>query len=257
MPAKGVGLIAATARLQGAPFVVPRHLNAQRKGRRRAVRAVLVASGEPHPADERWLRDADLVVAVDAGAAWLAERQIRPDALVGDLDSVAPELVSRLEADGVAIERHPAAKDQSDTELAVAYARRHGASEVDVIGAFGGPRLDHELANVLLLSAPDARGLALVRAGSRTTALRGGEERDLDGQVGSVVSLFAVGGDAIGVTTTGLAYPLRDETLRTGSSRGLSNVIVAKPAAVRLRQGTLLVHEQPAGEPPAEGVETK
>jgi thiamine pyrophosphokinase len=48
------------------------------------------------------------------------------------------------------------------------------------------------------------------------------------------------------VTTQGLEYTLRDETLSTGSSRGLSNVIAARPASVRLRHGTLLVIEQPA-----------
>ena len=164
---------------------------------------------------------------------------------------------SRLEADGVAIERHPPAKDSSDTELALAYARGQGATEVDVIGAFGGPRLDHELANLLLLSGPNADGVALVRAGSRTTALRGGDERDLTGDRGSLVSLFPVGGDAVGVTTIGLEFGLRDETLHAGSSRGLSNVIAAKPATVSLRQGTLLVFEQPAGEQPAEGDATR
>ncbi|HEY7527239.1 MAG TPA: thiamine diphosphokinase [Candidatus Limnocylindria bacterium] len=218
---------------------------------------MLVASGEPDPSDDRWLRGADLVVAVDAGAEWLDERGIRPDALVGDLDSVAPELVSRLEADGVAIERHPTAKDSSDTELAVAYGRRRGATEIDVIGAFGGQRLDHLLANLLLLSGPAGDGLALVRAGSRITSLRGGEARTVDGDVGGVVSLFPVGGDAIGVTTTGLQFPLRDETLRTGSSRGLSNVIVAKPASASIGRGALLVYEGPAGEPPAKGDGTR
>jgi thiamine pyrophosphokinase len=49
----------------------------------------------------------------------------------------------------------------------------------------------------------------------------------------------------MGVTTHGLAYQLRDEPLRMGSSRGLSNVVVETPAAVRLRSGTLLVVEQP------------
>jgi thiamine pyrophosphokinase len=222
------------------------------------MRAVLVASGEPDPTDDRWLRGADLIVAVDAGAEWLAERSIRPDALVGDLDSVAPELVSRLEADGVAIEHHPTAKDSSDTELAVAYARRHGATEVDVIGAFGGERLDHELANVLLLTSPIESVAVRLRRGAATlAALHPGDEATFDGPLGTTVSLFAVGGDAAGVTTSGLRFPLRSETLKTGSSRGLSNAVLGARAAVRVRQGMLLVYEQPLAEGPAEGDETQ
>ena len=213
----------------------------------RQKRAVLVASGTPDPADAAWLRDADLIVAVDAGADWLAARGVRPDALVGDLDSVAPALVRSMEADGVAIERHPPAKDQSDMELAITYASRHGADEIVVIGAFGGPRIDHEVANVLLLvGGAETYRLVLARGEARVTAARGATERTLEGSPGSLVSLFAAGGDAQGVTTTGLEYPLRDETLTTGSSRGLSNVVVERPATVSLRHGTLLIVEQPA-----------
>src|SRR5215208_8142287 len=109
------------------------------------MKAVLVASGDPQPTDARWLADAELVVAVDGGAAWLTSIGRRPDALVGDLDSVDPELVAVLQDAGVPIERHPTDKDASDTALGLDYARRHGASEVVVIGAFGGSRLDHEV----------------------------------------------------------------------------------------------------------------
>lgn len=210
------------------------------------MRAVLVASGEAHPDDARWLEGADLVVAVDAGAAWLAQQGVRPDALVGDLDSVDAELVRSLEADGMAIDRHPPAKDESDMELAIAYARRLGADQITVLGAFGGNRLDHEIANVLLLSGPSGSGLTLIRGESRVSALRGGDVRVMAGGLGSLVSLFPARGDAVGVTTAGLEYPLRDETLAMGRSRGLSNVIAAEPASVGLRQGTLLVVEQPA-----------
>ncbi|HEX6655579.1 MAG TPA: thiamine diphosphokinase [Candidatus Limnocylindria bacterium] len=209
------------------------------------MRAVLVASGDPHPDDGRWLEGADLIVAVDAGAAWLVQHAVRPHALVGDLDSVDAELVRSLAAAGVAIERHPIDKDQSDTELAIAFARSKGADEITVLGAFGGSRLDHEIANLILLSGSAGSGVRLVHGESQVTALHGDDERQLAGPDGSLVSLFAAGGDALGVTTSGLEYPLRDETLLTGSSRGLSNVILTRPASVRLRRGTLLVVEQP------------
>lgn len=209
------------------------------------MKAVLIASGEPGPADRRWLEAGNFVVAVDAGAAWLAKLGVRPDAVVGDLDSVDPELVRTLEADGVEIERHPSQKDSSDTELAMAYARRRGADQIAVIGAFGGPRIDHEIANVLLLADESAGDVTLVRGWTRVSAVRGMDPHTLNGAPGSLVSLFPVGGDAMGVTTHGLAYQLRDEPLRMGSSRGLSNVVVETPAAVRLRSGTLLVVEQP------------
>lgn len=211
------------------------------------MNAVLVASGDPDPADARWLSDADLVVAVDGGAAWLVSIGRRPDALVGDLDSVEPALALRLEEEGVTVERHPAEKDSSDSELALDYALRRGADRIVMLGAIGGVRLDHELANVLLLAAgrkdPRDLDLRLIRGGACMRALQGGSSLVIEAGTGSLVSLLPVGGDAEGVTTRGLRYPLRDEPLRLGSTRGLSNEVAAQPATVQLRHGTLLVIE--------------
>jgi thiamine pyrophosphokinase len=195
-------------------------------------------------ADVRWLDDAELRVAVDGGAAWLESIGRTPDLLVGDLDSVDPQLVRRLEAESVPIERHPTEKDSSDCELALAAARSRGADEITVLGAIGGERLDHELANVLLLAAsPLGEQLQIVRGRTRLRALRDGGELTIDADVGTMVSLLPIGGTAEGVTTDGLRYPLRDEPLHPGSTRGLSNEVYSRPATVRLRRGTLLIIE--------------
>ena len=137
--------------------------------------------------------------------------------LVGDLDSVDPELVRRLEAESVPIERHPTDKDSSDCELALAAARRRGADEITVLGAIGGERLDHELANVLLLAAsPPDELLQIVRGRTRLRALSDGGELQISAPVGALVSLLPIGGSAEGVTTDGLRYSLRDEPLHAG-----------------------------------------
>ena len=197
------------------------------------------------PVDALWLNEADLVVAADSGAAWLATIGRRPDAVVGDLDSVDPELVRGLEADGVVVERHPIDKDSSDCELALAYVLRQGADRVVLLGAIGGDRLDHELANLLLLGGPPSpdRELRIVRGSTCLRALYPGKPLTIEARPGSLVSLLPIGGDADGVETSGLRYPLRDEPLPMGSTRGLSNVVVAEPASVQLRAGTLLVIE--------------
>jgi thiamine pyrophosphokinase len=67
--------------------------------------------------------------------------------------------------------------------------------------------------------------------------------RGLPGSIGATVSLLPLGGDAEGITTAGLRYPLRDEPLRTGPARGLSNMRVAPGASVSVRTGRLLVVE--------------
>ncbi len=210
------------------------------------MRAVLVASGEADAADARWLDGADRVVAVDGGAAWLDSIGRRPDLVVGDLDSADPSLIAALAAGGVPIERHAAAKDASDTELAVAGAVSAGADEVVILGALAGPRLDHQLANLMLLADPElarVRDLRIVRGGTLVRALHGPGAMAVEVPPGGLVTLLPVGGDAEGVQATGLRYPLSGETLSIGRSRGLSNVVDEVPASVSLERGTLLVIE--------------
>jgi thiamine pyrophosphokinase len=209
------------------------------------MRIVVVVSGALAPGDEARLDGADGVIAADGGAAALERLGRRPDRLVGDLDSAAPSLVERLAASGVPIDRHPIDKEASDAELAVRAAIDAGADRVDLLGATGGDRLDHELANLLLLADPayDRVELQALVGGTAVRAVRGGGALRLRGDVGDLVTLLPLAGDAHGITTDGLRWPLDAATLRLGGSRGLSNVVVAPGASVRLTDGVLLVVE--------------
>ena len=191
------------------------------------------------------------VIAADGGYARALAVGLVPTILVGDLDSLEPSLVEAAAADGVEILRSPVAKDESDTELALLEAVRRGATRVTVIGAFGGARLDHELANLWLLGHPALAGVAVVLLDATTRASLvtapgpdgGAVERPLPGRAGSTVSLLPFAGDVAGVTTRGFRYPLRGEPLVAGPARGLSNVRESEDAAVRVKRGRLLVIE--------------
>jgi thiamine pyrophosphokinase len=212
------------------------------------MKAVVVASGDLDPGDLGHLDGAGLVVAADGGAHALQRAGCRIDRVVGDLDSLDADVVDRLVGDGVRVERHPMDKEASDTELAVAAALDAGAEAVVLLGALGGERLDHELANVLLLADPvlGRAGLRLVRGGTTIRALRDGGTLAIEGRIGDLVTLLPIGGDARGVTARGLRWPLEGATLRMGSSRGLSNAVARSGASVRLERGALLVVEHPA-----------
>lgn len=192
-----------------------------------------------------WARDADEVIAADGGLARARAIGLEPGLLVGDLDSLPAAAAAAAEADGVEVHRSPVDKDESDTELALLEAVRRGATRITVLGAFGGPRLDHALANVWLLGHPALHDvdLQLLDATTRASVVRGPATRALPGTVGRTVSLLPLGGDAEGITTTGFRYPLRDEALRTGPARGLSNVRTDAAASLTLRAGRLLVLE--------------
>jgi thiamine pyrophosphokinase len=180
-----------------------------------------------------------LVVAADSGLDRAEELGLKVDVAVGDFDSVTPAALARAEAAGVAVERHAAAKDATDMELALEVALGRGARHVVVLGG-GGGRLDHLLANALLLASPRWAAATVVAqmGAARVTVVR--EAAQLTGRPGDLVSLLAVHGSAEGVSTGGLLYPLRDEALLPGSSRGVSNQLTGTTATVELRAGVLL-----------------
>jgi thiamine pyrophosphokinase len=167
---------------------------------------------------------------------------------VGDGDSLGAEAVEQLRADGIEVRLVSADKDESDTEIAVTTAVELGATRLTVLGAFGGRRFDHALANVALLALPTLAGrpTALLDERTRVRLLTGPDDLDLGGAVGDTVSLLPLGSDVHGVVTSGLRYPLRGETLRAGPARGLSNVRLEPTARVGVRSGRLLVVESPA-----------
>ncbi|HEY3522559.1 MAG TPA: thiamine diphosphokinase [Candidatus Limnocylindrales bacterium] len=218
--------------------------------------AIVVADGDP-PTKEAldrawpgWDAEVAVVIAADGGARTAERLGLRLDAVVGDLDSLGEEAAATLERHGVSVIRSPAAKDETDTELAIVEAARRGARSVAIVGALGGDRVDHGLANVGLLGHPALAGLGatIVDRRARLSLLTASPderpvERRLPGPNGGLISLIPFGGDAVGVTTAGLRYSLRDEDLPVSAPRGVSNVRVGPVASVRLRRGRLLIVE--------------
>jgi thiamine pyrophosphokinase len=213
------------------------------------MRAVVVAHGDVLPSDRDVIDAEDYVVAADGGALALERWKLLPHLIVGDMDSLGDAGVERFARQGIGVAKFSAAKDESDLELAVAQAIAAGATEIVLLGALGGERLDHETANLLLLADPGYDGIRLEarRGALRIRPVRGEGSLSLAGPVGALVTLLPVNGDADGVTTDGLRFPLRDETLRFGRARGLSNEVASLPAKVTVRKGSLLVFETPQG----------
>lgn len=202
---------------------------------------LVLAGGEAVDADLAGrLPVPDVAIAADSGLAAADVLGLTPDLVVGDFDSVDPARLAAVERAGAAVERHPVDKDRTDLAIALDVALRWAPARVTVVGGHGG-RLDHHLANALLLAAPayDALEVTAFMGDAVVTVVH--RETVVHGRPGELVSLLPAHGDAEGITTVGLRFPLHDEDLPAGSSRGVSNVLVDATAAVRLRAGRLLV----------------
>jgi thiamine pyrophosphokinase len=201
---------------------------------------VAVAGGDPVPSHVATTlpRDAH-VIAADSGLSIALALGLTVDLVVGDLDSVDPRTLARARAAGVAVEEHPAAKDLTDLALALDAAVVHGAERVVVVGGHGG-RLDHLLANALLLASPVYAAVEVVGRMGEATVHVVRSVTHLAGTPGELVSLLPVHGAVTGVTTHGLLYPLHEEDLPSGSSRGVSNEFAEPEARVEVATGVLL-----------------
>jgi thiamine pyrophosphokinase len=196
----------------------------------------------PTPRLRRRLAGATMegVIAADAGAATALAFGFALDLVVGDLDSLDGQLAAELAERGVPFERHSRDKDATDGELAVERALQRGADGLVLVGFLGGPRLDQLVANLELLTRLP-RDTVLLDERNEARLLRGGESRRWAAEADEVISLVPFGGDAVGVSTEGLRWPLSDAVLPRGSTRGVSNEPAASSVAVSLRDGVLLV----------------
>jgi thiamine pyrophosphokinase len=197
---------------------------------------VVIVIGGPDRPSAVTIPEGAIVIAADGGLALASELGLSVDVAVGDFDSVAEEALGRVGR----VERHPAAKDASDLELALALGMQLEPERILVVGGAGG-RLDHLFGGMLLFGGERYASVQLdaVLGEAAVHVVRG--ERALLGSPGEFVSLFALHGPALGVVTEGLVYPLRSEALVPGSSRGLSNVFAAPEVRIRVAEGVLLV----------------
>ena len=200
-------------------------------------------SPEAIPLDHRWhdtLPATRTSIAADSGLEHVHALGSPRDLVVGDLDSVRPDDARAGDrATAPSSRSTPPTRTRPTSSSRSAPRSAAGATRVIVVGA-GGGRLDHFLANVLLLAAPDWAGLRAPRAGRRRPRRGRARPHELRGAVGSIVSLLAPAGDpARGIATSGLRWPLRDDELLPGSTRGVSNEMTDPVATVTLTDGVL------------------
>lgn len=202
---------------------------------------VVVSGGWPPDAEAVFVVPLDApVIAADRGVEHAQALGLPISLAIGDFDSVDSAALAAAEAAGARIERHPTEKDATDLELALDAAVALHPERVLVLSG-GGDRLDHLLGELLLLASARYESVAVdaLVGRARCHVVRG--ERTLLGEVGELVSLFAVHAPAEGVATEGLSYPLVGETLEPGSTRGASNVFAAEAATISLESGVVLV----------------
>jgi len=207
-------------------------------------RIVIFANGELNQPEllTASLRPTDRIFCADGGARHALALGLVPEIIIGDLDSLPPDVVSQMAVAGVTIQRHPVNKDQTDLELALAVAVAARPDEILLVTALGG-RLDQMLANILLLTQPAYAGvrLTVVDGWQRATLLRDHQQLTLTGQPGDILSVAPLSAQVTQVTLRGVKWPLTQATLTLGSTWSISNQFAAGQASVEIGRGLALV----------------
>jgi thiamine pyrophosphokinase len=206
-------------------------------------RIVIVAGGEVEAADLETIRPEDRVIGVDGGARNLVMHGYLPDVAVGDFDTAGPSLLEELERKGVQVDKLPRAKDVTDTHYALEKALAEEPTEILLLGALGGARFDHALANVFLMEKASESGIPVEirNTRNRMILLQGTGEVTLKREGFRYISLLALSDTVTGVTLKGFLYPLVDAVLLRDTPLGISNELVEGKGHIQIKEGKLLV----------------
>ena len=181
----------------------------------------------------------DLIVSADGGLRYIRSLGLIPDLVIGDLDSVSQDDIEFFEDKKIEILKFPIEKDQTDLEIALRELIKRGYRNILVIGALGG-RIDQTLANLGLMSSLTNNDIRIELDDGQEHIMLVKNHQVFFGKKGDTVSLIPQCSPAKGITTSGLRYPLNDESLFSGQTRGISNEMIGGKAEINIKLGTVL-----------------
>ena len=191
---------------------------------------------------------AAIVIGVDSGFDHARAAGLRPFGLIGDLDSVSDEN-REWAREHATISRHPSDKDETDTELALAFAADMNPARITMLG--GGDRLDHTIAAIGALGASGLTGVPVLDAwwgDQHIDVLHGPGRRSLTLEPDSIVSLMSLGRPCHKVSISGVRWPLVEAELPPTVGLGISNQVIDPDGNVIVSTTTsvLTIFDHPA-----------
>lgn len=182
-----------------------------------------------------------LIICADGGANAAYKIGILPDLLIGDMDSVKPEILKEYQISGVEIKKYSTHKDETDTELAVNYCIEKEVSRVILFGALGS-RLDHSFGNIYLLNCLLKKKILaeMVNESNRIFLVENSVEIDVE--IGDTVSILSYTDRSEGIDLVGFEYSVENGVMEHYlPGYGISNVALEKHPVISVKEGILMV----------------
>ena len=205
------------------------------------TKIVIFANGEADDLDffSKIAKSANYIICCDGGAGFAAKLGLVPHLIVGDFDSIDAHIKADYENKNVTFAEFPTEKNATDLEMAVEMALQKSPDEIIILGGYGG-RADHFLGNIqtLVMAAKADTKAFLVSSATRAFVID--KYAEIPRENYDYISLVPLEAEVSGITTTGLKYPLRSDTLHIGTTVGISNDFVDSVATVVVDKGLLL-----------------
>ena len=185
------------------------------------------------------------IIAGDRGLEALYQLKIIPNHVVGDFDSVSPEILEFYKRQPqIIFHTFNSEKDNTDTDIALKLAIQMKSSKITILGALG-KRMDHALANIhILKDALEANiSCQIIDKHNRIYLINKQVELEKDKVYGKYISLVPLTSTVEGLTLTGFKYPLNKYNLPIGTSLGISNEMIEDIAHIEMEKGILIVVE--------------
>jgi thiamine pyrophosphokinase len=204
--------------------------------------ALIIANGDDVDKISLENLNIDYVICADGGLEKAEKLQIVPDLILGDFDSVDPDVLEKYKKKSEII-KYPAEKDFTDMELSIEIAVKKGFKDIVLVGATGGSRLDHSLANMMLLEKYYHFGvnIFIIDNNNKIQIISDNCNMLLDKKEGSFVSLIPLTENISGLTLEGFKYPLDRVVVKRGSTLCVSNEIILDKGRIILESGTALL----------------
>lgn len=209
--------------------------------RQKNKKALIVANGNNEREFlKKIAKDYSLIIAADGAGNILFETGIKPDVLVGDFDSVDPEVLDSYSREKVELLRLCPEKDYSDTHISIQSAMQRGYRTIDVVGAFGS-RWDHSLGNLNLLFWGYKQGIQIrILSSQNEIVLCPQGEYVFEDKKDCYWSCLALFEDAL-LNIENMKYKVEDKYFLRGESIGLSNEFLVGNGKLTVKKGSVLV----------------
>jgi len=206
------------------------------------VRGIIFGGGDAPRAEfvKNLIKKDDYIICLDKGLEYAAAAGITPSVILGDFDSVSEDILKKYKSKGISIREYPAQKDFTDMELGISEAIRAGVQELIMLAALGG-RADHMMGNIDNMLQALEKGIQAAIYDEKQHIYLINTCRSFHYKKGAIISLLAFSNKVEGVTTGNLEYPLKNEILVKGYSRGISNIFSEDMAIIELSSGILQV----------------